>query len=89
MIEADKGGLYRSDDGGESWTLATDDHDIRQRAWYFSDDHCRSDQRRTSSIAPHVRMQKSIDGGKTFKTVKGPTTAIITTCGSIRRTRGG
>jgi photosystem II stability/assembly factor-like uncharacterized protein len=70
MIEADKGGLYRSDDGGESWSLASEAREIRQRAWYFS----------TITVHPHnpdvvycpqVKMQKSIDAGKTFKVVKG------------------
>src|SRR6266852_2798979 len=36
LIEAKKGGLYRSDDGGEHWSLITDDHRFRQRAWYFT-----------------------------------------------------
>jgi photosystem II stability/assembly factor-like uncharacterized protein len=70
MIEADKGGLYRSDDGGDSWVLATDDHKLRQRAWYFS----------TITVhpanpdvvyCPQVQMLRSIDAGKTFKVVKG------------------
>src|SRR5262245_10846960 len=36
IIEAEKGGLYRSDDGGDKWTLASDHHALRQRAWYYS-----------------------------------------------------
>jgi len=36
VIEAEKGGIYRSDDGGDSWHLTTDDHRFRQRAWYYS-----------------------------------------------------
>jgi photosystem II stability/assembly factor-like uncharacterized protein len=70
MIEAEKGGLYRSDDGGESWQHVSDYRKIRQRAWYFS----------TITVhptmpdvvyCPQVEMQRSIDGGKTFKAMKG------------------
>ena len=36
LIEAKKGGIYRSDDGGEHWILINDDERYRQRAWYFT-----------------------------------------------------
>src|SRR3954453_14465575 len=36
LIEAEKGGLFRSDDGGESWELASGSRALRQRAWYYS-----------------------------------------------------
>ena len=36
LIEAEKGGLYKSDDGGESWELASANRAIRQRAWYYT-----------------------------------------------------
>jgi hypothetical protein len=32
----EKGGLYRSDDGGDKWERTNDDERYRQRAWYFS-----------------------------------------------------
>src|SRR5436305_71533 len=35
IIEAEKGGIYRSEDGGESWHLINPDHRFTQRAWYF------------------------------------------------------
>ena len=70
LIEAEKGGLFRSDDGGGSWTLANPSRLIRQRAWYYS----------TLTVSPinpdelyfpQVPMLRSIDGGKTLQTVKG------------------
>ncbi|MGA1997922.1 MAG: glycosyl hydrolase, partial [Bryobacteraceae bacterium] len=36
LIEAEKGGLFRSGDGGDKWELVSDDERYRQRAWYFS-----------------------------------------------------
>jgi photosystem II stability/assembly factor-like uncharacterized protein len=70
LIEAEKGGLFRSDDGGESWTLQNGDHQLRQRAWYYS----------TLAVAPdnpddvwfpQVPLLHSIDGGTTLKHVTG------------------
>ncbi len=71
IVEAEKGGLFRSDDGGETWSLANDDRLLRQRAWYYSTLTIHP----TSAdvlFAPQVPLLKSIDGGKTVKTVKGP-----------------
>ena len=36
LIEAEKGGLFRSDDGGKNWALINPVHALRQRAWYYS-----------------------------------------------------
>ncbi len=71
LIEAEKGGLFRSDDGGETWKLTSDDRTLRQRAWYYS----------TLTVhplnpdllyAPNVPMLKSINGGSSFSPVRGP-----------------
>ena len=69
-IEAEKGGLFRSDDGGDSWELASDDRAIRQRAWYFSTVIVHP-QLADVVYCPQVGMQRSIDGGKSFKAMKG------------------
>lgn len=71
LIEADKGGLYRSDDGGEKWELVNPGRYLRQRPWYFST--VTVDPANPDVVwCPTVRSLKSIDGGKTFKSVKGP-----------------
>lgn len=71
LIEADKGGLYRSDDGGEKWELVNAGHYLRQRAWYFT--QVTVDPANPDVVwCPNVRLLKSIDGGKTFKNFKGP-----------------
>ena len=70
MIEAEKGGLYRSDDGGKSWSLTSADHTIRRRPWYFST--LTVDPTNADVVwAPQVPLMRSIDGGKTFGVVKG------------------
>ncbi len=71
LIEAEKGGLYRSDDGGEKWKYVNPGHFLRQRAWYFS--QVAVDPANPDVVwCSNVRLLKSIDGGKTFKNFKGP-----------------
>ncbi len=70
LIEAEKGGLFRSDDGGESWTLATPNRAIRQRAWYYTT-FTVNPANPEEIWFPQVPMLKTIDGGKTITYVKG------------------
>ncbi len=70
LIEAENGGLYRSDDGGEKWTLVNAARYLRQRPWYFSTVHV--DPKNPDIVyCPNVRLAKSSDGGKSFKQMKG------------------
>jgi photosystem II stability/assembly factor-like uncharacterized protein len=71
IIEAETGGVFRSDDGGATWANVNRDRIVRQRAWYYS----------TLTVhptnadvvyAPNVPLLKSIDGGRSFGTVRGP-----------------
>jgi photosystem II stability/assembly factor-like uncharacterized protein len=70
LIEAENGGLFSSDDGGDSWTLATADRRLRQRAWYYSTITVHP-ANRDEVWVPNVPMLKSTDGGRTFKRVTG------------------
>ncbi len=71
LIEAEEGGLFRSDDGGDSWKRINAGRYLRQRPWYFNTVHV--DPKNPDVVwCPNVRLLKSIDGGKTFKQVKGP-----------------
>jgi hypothetical protein len=36
IIENEDGGVFRSDDGGATWQLTSDNRNLRQRAWYYS-----------------------------------------------------
>jgi len=71
LIEAPGGGLFRSDDAGDSWTLESTDADVRQRAWYFGKIYC-DPGNEDVVYALNVGMYKSTDGGKTFRNVGTP-----------------
>jgi photosystem II stability/assembly factor-like uncharacterized protein len=65
-----KAGIYRSDDGGESWTLITTD----QRLWGRGDDFAEIDADPKNEDVVYVAntaSYKSTDGGKTFTGFKG------------------
>jgi len=69
IIEHEKGGLFRSDDGGQSWQLTSSDANIRQRAWYFS--KLAADPKQEDVVwALNVQLWRSKDGGKTFQSVR-------------------
>jgi photosystem II stability/assembly factor-like uncharacterized protein len=68
LIEAEKGGLFRSDDGGKKWKRTTNDRKIRQRAWYYST--LTIDPQNADIVyCPQVPMLRSTDGGATFNVV--------------------
>lgn len=71
VVEAEKGGIYRSDDGGDSWHLLTDDHRFRQRAWYYS--HIFADPKSADTVyILNTAAYRSNDGGKTFARIRAP-----------------
>jgi photosystem II stability/assembly factor-like uncharacterized protein len=70
LIEADKGGLFRSDDGGESWSLASSHRALRQRAWYYTTITVDPSNKDVAWF-PQVPMLKTVDGGKSIKRVRG------------------
>jgi photosystem II stability/assembly factor-like uncharacterized protein len=71
IVEAEKGGLYRSDDGGKKWQLINPDQQLRARSWYYM--HIFADPKNAEKVwvlnAPTFR---SLDGGKTFSNVRVP-----------------
>jgi photosystem II stability/assembly factor-like uncharacterized protein len=71
IIEHDSGGVFRSDDGGATWTRTNSERKLRQRAWYYSKIH--ADTKDTNVVyVNNVSFHKSTDGGKTFKAIRAP-----------------
>ncbi|WP_299548040.1 glycosyl hydrolase [Seonamhaeicola sp.] len=72
MVEnKDKGGLYRSDDGGKTWEQVNDERKLRQRAWYYT--RVYADTKDVDVVyVLNVRYHKSTNGGKTFSTHVAP-----------------
>ena len=65
IIEADSGGVFRSDDGGDSWTRLNSERKLRQRAWYYT--RIFADPKDESTVyVDNVQLWKSTDGGRTF-----------------------
>ncbi len=69
--EEDEGGLYRSDDSGESWERVNGEHKLRQRQYYYT--HLYADPVDENTVyVLNTGFYKSTDAGKTFERVSVP-----------------
>lgn len=71
IVEAQDGGVFRSDDGGESWRLLTDDRNLRQRAWYYTRIYADVENEDLVYVV-NVRFWRSRDGGRTYESISTP-----------------
>ena len=67
----EKGGVYRSEDGGSTWSHINDSRELRQRAWYYSKIYADT-QDEDIVYVMNVSYHKSKDGGKTFVSNNAP-----------------
>jgi photosystem II stability/assembly factor-like uncharacterized protein len=71
IIEAERGGVYRSDNGGDSWQFLTGDHNLTQRSWYFH--HIFADTKNPDVVyVLNTGILRSMDGGRTFTGMRAP-----------------
>ena len=67
LVEADSGGVFRSDDAGATWRRTNDERKLRQRAWYFS--RIFADPKDSNRVyVLNVHVFRSDDGGVKFDT---------------------
>ncbi|MDF2156944.1 glycosyl hydrolase [Algoriphagus sp. CAU 1675] len=71
IIENENGGVFVSEDAGETWTKTNEDRNLRQRAWYYSRIFADPQDEETVYVL-NVSYHKSTDGGKTFTSANAP-----------------
>jgi photosystem II stability/assembly factor-like uncharacterized protein len=71
VIEAEDGGVFRSDDAGRTWRRLNEDRKLRQRAWYYT--HVYADTQNPDTVyVLNVGFFRSNDGGRTYSTIRVP-----------------
>jgi photosystem II stability/assembly factor-like uncharacterized protein len=67
IVEANEGGVFRSDDGGKTWKKTNSERKLRQRAFYYS--RIYADPKDENTVyCLNTGFYKSTDGGETFDT---------------------
>ncbi|WP_067029902.1 VPS10 domain-containing protein [Allomuricauda sp. CP2A] len=68
---ADKGGLFVSNDAGKTWSMISGDNRLVQRAWYYIEVFADPNDEDTVYVLS-AEMFRSEDGGKTWETISVP-----------------
>jgi photosystem II stability/assembly factor-like uncharacterized protein len=71
IIEAENGGVFRSDDGGKTWKKTSAKRDLRQRAWYYSRIYADTELEDRVYVL-NVGFWRSNDGGVTYERISTP-----------------
>ncbi|MDX6614041.1 MAG: hypothetical protein QOD75_3227 [Blastocatellia bacterium] len=71
IVEAEDGGVFRSDNAGKTWTKTNEQRNLRQRAWYYS--RIYADPKNADTVyVLNTGFYKSNDGGRTFTSISVP-----------------
>src|SRR5438876_6448737 len=71
IVEAEDGGVFRSDNAGKTWTKTNEQRNLRQRAWYYS--RIYADPKSADTVyVLNTGFYRSIDGGRTFSGIGVP-----------------
>jgi photosystem II stability/assembly factor-like uncharacterized protein len=71
IIEAEDGGVFRSDNGGKNWAKVNEARNLRQRAWYYTRIYADTQNADTVYVL-NTGFYKSQDGGRTYTTIQVP-----------------
>ncbi|MED5462013.1 MAG: glycosyl hydrolase, partial [Pseudomonadota bacterium] len=71
IIEAEEGGIFRSRNGGKTWSRVNDDRNMRQRAWYYTRIYADPADEESLYVL-NVRFHYSKDGGRSFTEIDTP-----------------
>lgn len=71
LVEAKDGGLFISDNRGDTWRRINSDRKLRQRAWYYTRLYADPDNAETVYVL-NVAFHKSNNGGREFDRIQTP-----------------
>lgn len=71
IVEHEDGGVFRSENAGESWRRVNSERSLRQRAWYYT--RIFPDPQNADVVyVMNVGFHKSTDGGATYERIRTP-----------------
>jgi photosystem II stability/assembly factor-like uncharacterized protein len=71
IIEAEDGGVFRTDNAGRTWTKVNEQRALRQRAWYYTRIYA-DPQNADTVYVLNTGFYKSNDGGRTYSSISVP-----------------